>query len=224
MAEQVKQFKLRLPSAPDFRGTSDESYALTCIKAYTEILTGTRYTIHSLICELIEQAPSRGFTLSPNKRPAIPANASTERIDMKLNQKQIDALDYLRDELAKKLTNMSVFDARGYYERYEVIREVIHQELPRITKAHEEQFYPGASKTPPMHGKPWSLTDDEFLSHTWSRNQMITAKTVGLTMGRGEGAIISRLMHLKLYPDLESAQAADKQRQNKPKPTFLKAK
>jgi len=45
-----------LPSAPDFSDNLDESAALTRLRAMTELLTGRRYTIASLICDIIENA------------------------------------------------------------------------------------------------------------------------------------------------------------------------
>lgn len=208
MDQDTKQFKVRLPSRPDFRGMGDESYSLTVVKAYTEVLTGNRYTVKDLLCEIIEWAPRRGFKLSRQKLPAIPTNASVERIDLRLNQKQIDAIDFLRDQLAKQLVEMNVFDARGYYERYEVVRELIPQELARISKVFESKFLknsPVNTSNPPMHGQPWRPSDDEFLAHTWSKNPALNAASIGLSMGRGEGAILARLVHLKICPDMDVA-------------------
>ena len=208
--EDVKHFKLRLPSKPDFRGDQDESYSLTKIWAFTEILSTQRYTAHNLICEIIEAAPARGFTLPVKKLPSIPTSASTERIDLRLNQKQIDAIDYLRDQLARTLTNMSVFDARGYYERYEVVRAILPQELARISRVFEESYFKLNEQkqlAPPMQGKPWKVSDDQYLSNLWTGNNRVTAEILAQIMGRGVGAILSRLLYLKLFPSLEAAQS-----------------
>ena len=54
--DEVKHFTLRLPAAPYFEGEQDESLGLTKLRSMSELLTGNRYTIHALICEIIGEA------------------------------------------------------------------------------------------------------------------------------------------------------------------------
>lgn len=129
----VKHFAVRLPTTPDFTGEQDESAGLTRLRAMTELLTGKRITVHALICEIVDQALLRGFTLPIPKLETVQTKASVERIDVRLNQAQINILDALRDQLTPQA---GILDLREYYIRSEVIRELIKQDKQRV-----EQLY-----------------------------------------------------------------------------------
>ena len=127
--EEVKHFALRLPSAPDFKGERDESGALTRLRAMTELLSGKRYTVHATICELIESAAQLGYALPFPKSQAISSKQSMERFDLRLTQKQIDLLDALRDQFKPP---PGVIDYREYYNRSDIVRELIKLESKRV--------------------------------------------------------------------------------------------
>jgi len=85
----IKHLTLRLPSAPDFSGPADESLGLTKMRAMTELLSGRRLSIHGLLMKIIESADARQVKLPIPKVDPIPTGASFERIDVRLNQAQI---------------------------------------------------------------------------------------------------------------------------------------
>ena len=132
-ARDFKHFAVRLPTLPDFTGDQDESAGLTRLRALSELMTGKRYTIHSLVCDIVDQALVRGFTLPIPKLAPVLTRASAERIDIRLDQDQINIVDALRDQL---LPQPGILDIREYYIRPDVIRELIRQERNRI-----EQLY-----------------------------------------------------------------------------------
>ncbi len=139
--EEVKHFTLRLPSSPDFSGNEDESTGLTKLRAMTELLNGERYTIHALLCELIENAVSHDHALPFPKSFAIPTRASVERIDLRLTQKQIDIVDALRDRIKPQL---GIIDFREYYNRPDVVRELLTLELKRVETLFKLKYPPPA--------------------------------------------------------------------------------
>ena len=127
--DEVKHFTLRLPAAPYFEGEQDESLGLTKLRSMSELLTGNRYTIHALICEIIDKANERGYVLPFPKLFTIPPRTSMERIDMRLNQRQIDIIDELRLSLKPR---PGIIDIREYYSRTDVMRELLKFELQRV--------------------------------------------------------------------------------------------
>lgn len=66
-----------------------------------------------------------------------------------------------------------------------------------------------STSRPAMHGKPWTTGDDEALSTAWESDNFATAAFLGERFGRGEGAILARLVHLGLFRDRELAREAN---------------
>ena len=132
-AKDFKHFAVRLPTVPDFTGDQDESAGLTRLRALSELMTGKRYTIHSLVCEIVDQALVRGFALPIPKLAPAHTRASVERIDVRLDQEQINIIDALRDQLVPQ---PGILDIREYYIRPDVIRELIRQEKNRVEKLY----------------------------------------------------------------------------------------
>lgn len=62
---------------------------------------------------------------------------------------------------------------------------------------------------PLMHGKAWTSEDDAALKKAWEVDGSATAALLGERFGRGEGAIIARLVHLGLFSDREKAAEAN---------------
>lgn len=62
---------------------------------------------------------------------------------------------------------------------------------------------------PAMHGKAWATADDEALKNAWTAEGSATAAALGERFGRGEGAILARLVHLGLFIDREKAHEAN---------------
>lgn len=135
--EDVKHFAMRLPSAPDFVGEQDESAGLTRLRAMTELMTGNRHTIHSLICEVIETASTNGHVLPFPKLFTVPMKQSMERFDVRLTQKQIDLIDELRAQLKPQ---PGIVDFREYYNRSDVVRELLKLELHRVDALFTQHF------------------------------------------------------------------------------------
>ena len=127
--ESFKHFTVRLPSAPYFSGVQDESSGLTRLRSMAELLTGSRFTIHALICEVIDNVPVHGFQLPFPKLFSIPARTSMERIDLRLTQRQIDILDELRANLKGPA---GIVDIREYYNRTDAVREILRLETIRV--------------------------------------------------------------------------------------------
>ena len=137
--EEVKHFTLRLPSSPDFSGNENESTALTKLRAMKELLNGERYTIHALLCDVVENAVLHDHALPFPKSFAIPTRASVERIDLRLTQKQIDIVDALRDRLKPQL---GIIDFREYYNRPDVVRELLTLEFKRVETLFQLKYSP----------------------------------------------------------------------------------
>lgn len=62
---------------------------------------------------------------------------------------------------------------------------------------------------PAMHGKAWATADDAALKNAWTAEGSATAAVLGERFGRGEGAILARLVHLGLFEDRERAHEAN---------------
>ena len=62
---------------------------------------------------------------------------------------------------------------------------------------------------PLMHGKAWKPEDDEALKKAWDGDSSATAAVLGERFGRGEGAIIARLVRIGLFSDREKAAEAN---------------
>lgn len=137
LAEEVKHLTLRLPCSPDVTADLDESAALTRLRALSELLNGQRFTIHSLLCELVETAKIKKIKLPVPKSTPIPTGHSFERLDVRLNQKQIDLVDELRDQLSLR---PDILDFREYYGRPDVIRELIKLELAQVEGLFTKTF------------------------------------------------------------------------------------
>ena len=60
-----------------------------------------------------------------------------------------------------------------------------------------------------MHGKAWATADDAALKNAWTAEGSATAAVLGERFGRGEGAILARLVHLGLFEDRERAHEAN---------------
>jgi len=85
--------------------------------------------------------------------------------------------------------------------------------LRRISKRFNVS--PGAAlppSPPSMHGKPWKTADDEALRTAWESDNSATAAFLGERFGRGEVAILARLVHLGLFSDREQARGANRGR------------
>lgn len=134
---EVKHFAMRLPAGPDFEGDKDESDGLTRLRAMTELLTGKRHTIHSLICEMIENASANGLVLPFPKLFTVPTKCSMERFDVRLTQQHIDLLDELRAQLKPQ---PGLIDLKEYYNRSDVIRELLKLELKRVELLFDQSF------------------------------------------------------------------------------------
>jgi hypothetical protein len=128
----IKHLTLRLPSSPDFSGDDDESATLTRMRAMKELMTGSRFTIHALLIHVIEAAPSRRTVLPLPKADPIPTTASFERLDVRVNQAQIDILDTLRDQLKPR---PDILDIREYYGRVDVLRALLKMERARLERS-----------------------------------------------------------------------------------------
>lgn len=82
--------------------------------------------------------------------------------------------------------------------------------LRRISKRFNVPPDAALPTSPPaMHGKPWATADDEALRTTWESDNSATAALLGARFGRGEGAILARLVHLGLFSDREQAREAN---------------
>ena len=127
----VKHLTLRLPCGPDFMGESDESRGLTVLRAMRELMEEQRFTIHALICQIVDAVPGQAISLPHPKRPVIPTGASHERLDLRLTQSQLDIVDALRDAFDVA----GVMDPREYYSRPDVIRELLWTERRRVQEA-----------------------------------------------------------------------------------------
>jgi hypothetical protein len=134
---EVKHFALRLPAGPDFEGDKDESAGLTRLRAMSELLTGQRHTIHSLICDMIENAAANGHVLPFPKLFTVPTKCSMERFDVRLTQEQIDLIDALRAQLKPQ---PGLIDLREYYNRSDVVRELLKLELNRVELLFGQSF------------------------------------------------------------------------------------
>jgi len=128
----VKHLTLRLQTAPDFSGEADEAAALTRMRAMKELMTGERFTIHALLIHVIEAAPTRRTVLPVPKAVTVPTTASFERLDVRVNQTQIDILDALRDQLKPR---PDILDIREYYGRVDVLRALLKMERARLEKS-----------------------------------------------------------------------------------------
>jgi hypothetical protein len=128
----VKHLTLRLPSAPDFSGEQDEAGALTRMRAMRELITGRRLTIHALLMDVIEASATRRTILPVPKAAPIPTGASVERLDVRVNQTQIQTLDGLRDQLKPR---PGILDIREYYGRIDVLRALLKMEQVRTEKS-----------------------------------------------------------------------------------------
>ncbi len=134
---EVKHFALRLPSGPDFEGEQDESAGLTRLRSMTELLTGNRHTIHSLICEMIETASANGHVLPFPKLFTVPTKCSMERFDVRLTQQHIDLIDELRAQLKPQ---PGLIDLKEYYNRSDVVRELLKLELKRVELLFDQTY------------------------------------------------------------------------------------
>lgn len=65
---------------------------------------------------------------------------------------------------------------------------------------------------PPMHGKAWTAENDKALQSAWGADDATTAAVLGERFGRGEGAILARLVHLGLFSDRDQARKANARR------------
>ncbi len=135
--KDVKHFAMRLPAGPDFVGDLNESAGLTRLRAMTELLTGDRHTIHSLICLVIETASANGHVLPFPKLFTVPTKQSMERFDLRLTQNQIDLIDALRAQLKPQ---PGIVDFREYYNRSDVVRELLRLELHRVDALFAQHF------------------------------------------------------------------------------------
>lgn len=108
----------------------------------TELLSGERYTIHALLCNIIQQAKTNGHSLRYPKLFKLPAGTETERIDVRLNQGRIDILDQLREELEDQ---PEVIDFKEYYNRPECVRELLQLELLRVESVFGQVFFEKSS-------------------------------------------------------------------------------
>ena len=66
-----------------------------------------------------------------------------------------------------------------------------------------------ASAKPVNHGKAWSVADDAHVLALWKSADAPSASIIATVLGRAEGSIVARLVHLGLFPDREAARAAD---------------
>lgn len=67
---------------------------------------------------------------------------------------------------------------------------------------------------PANTGQRWESEHDEHLVILWHQQKKCCAE-IGELMQRTEGAILSRLAHLDIFPDRESAREADKVRRQR---------
>lgn len=65
---------------------------------------------------------------------------------------------------------------------------------------------------PQMHGKVWTDSDDSALACAWTSDPTVTVETLAGRFGRGEGAIIARLVHVGLCSDRDQAREANNTR------------
>lgn len=66
-----------------------------------ELMTGKRRSIHELLMQVIEASASETVTLPIPKTGPILTGATTERIDVRVGQEQLDILDALRDHVTR---------------------------------------------------------------------------------------------------------------------------
>lgn len=62
----------------------------------------------------------------------------------------------------------------------------------------------------PNQGQPWSLTDDAALKEMWASGS--NASDAGRALGRGDGAIIARLVFLRVFESRSIARRVDASR------------
>lgn len=96
-----------------------------------ELMTGKRHSIHELLMQVIEASASETVTLPIPKTDPIPTGATTERLDVRAGQKQLDILDTLRDQLKPRT---DILDIREYYGRVDVLRALLKMEILRTNK------------------------------------------------------------------------------------------
>lgn len=101
------------------------------MRAIKELVTGQRFTIHALLMQVIEEAPERRVVLQIPKLEAIPTGTSFERLDVRVDQTQIQILDALRDQLRPR---PDILDIREYYGRVDVLRALLRAERSRLEK------------------------------------------------------------------------------------------
>lgn len=87
--------------------------------------------------------------------------------------------------------------------------------LRRMAKRFSSTSGAQAASRPAMHGKAWASADDEALRSAWTTESSATAAMLGERFGRGEGAILARLVNLGLFEDRERASEANKIRGGK---------
>lgn len=136
-AASIKHLTLRLPCSPVDEGVMDESAGLTRLRAIRELMSGKRYTIHGLLTELVDDVRIQPVLLPYPKSSAPAVGAAVERIDVRLNQDQLDLVDSLRDQM---LDVPGVPDPREYYKRPDVVRELIKMALVRAEAAYAAAF------------------------------------------------------------------------------------